>query len=121
LATIRLITLCCTVLASAVFPGCNSAGRDAPLVKHGDSSDRVLAIMGPPVVRQFRGLDEAWQYKQTKSNYEHDLYLVVWLHAGTVTSLTTYTNDEDLRINQAIFRQVRWADAPAHPIENQAR
>ena len=115
---LKSLLLSCAILAIASFPACQANAQRHPVVSPGDSSAQVLSLMGPPVLRQSRGLDEAWQYKQTKSNYAQDEYQVIWFYRGMVTATTTYTNDENFNGNNANYKEIRWEDAPAHPGDN---
>ncbi|MBP6506142.1 MAG: hypothetical protein KA257_01145 [Opitutaceae bacterium] len=107
-----LLLISLVLLAIAIFPACHASAQSHPVVTPGYSTAQVLSLMGRPILRQSRGLNEAWQYKRTKANYDGDEYLVVWFHRGVVRHVTTYTNDVDFNGNTANYEMIRWEDAP---------
>ena len=81
------------------------------LIGPGDSREAVIAAMGPPENRTFRGSAEAWQYCST--GLTGDTYRTVWLVNGKVASLTSRTTESHAPVLCAgFFPEVDWGQVP---------
>ena len=95
---------------SCLISSCGTAAlKSSAAVSPGMSSQEVIAIMGPPEDRQFRGSDEAWQYCST--GFESDTFVIVWIYSGVVNGLQTYKN-RSTGLCSSFFRTVNWEAAP---------
>jgi hypothetical protein len=106
----RLVIPFCCLLAA-----CQSAGEfrtQAAAVRAGDSADTVIARMGDPGSRSFRGKAEAWQYCQTGVLSPTDSYTTVWLLEGQVVAMTTKRAAFGVGDCSAFFPEIDWGQAP---------
>ena len=105
------------LLASCASVGASSAVAVA--VQTGESKEQVLAQLGPPGDRQFRGENEALQYCRTIGNWimgdRSGEYTVIWLYRGRVTGVSTYRVGLGTRRCEAAFTTLDWEKAPSQP------
>lgn len=103
------------LLAFAVA-GCATTGSVSNIqeksmhIRPGTSSDQVLALLGTPGDRSFKGNAEAWQYCST--GFSHDQYVTVWLFEGKVEGLTTYNRSDAMGVCSQTFTSIDWGQAP---------
>lgn len=107
----------CALLLSA----CGSLAKKAALINPGDTREQVLAVMGPPGDRQFRGKDEAWQYGKTGAGFGYHDFRIVWFYDGRVTGLTSYKDRSAGSAASAHFKSIQWEDAPDRTVEVRVR
>lgn len=69
------------LLATTILGGCASIEKRAMALKPGMSPDQVIALVGTPTERSFRGNDEAWQY-QDLVGFGQCAYLTAWISNG---------------------------------------
>lgn len=77
--------LTCIVL---VVAGCASTTRGAAQLEPGMTKQQVVAIMGPPSDRSFRGTDEALQYQEI-AGFGQCKYTTVWISGGKLIGIST--------------------------------
>lgn len=68
--------------------GCASTGEKTMDLQPGMTRDQVLAVLGDPNDRSFRGTDEAWQYQEI-AGFGQCKYTTVWIKDGTLVGVTT--------------------------------
>lgn len=96
--------------------GCSTSGSLSDLhsrsmnIAQGISKADVMALMGAPGDRSFRGKGEAWQYCST--GFASDDYITVWFYNGIVEGLTTYSRAEAFGICTQTFSNIDWGQAP---------
>lgn len=105
------------VLMLLTLAACGSLDKQSLLVSPGDSKDRVIAAMGAPKDRQFKGSMEAWQYCQTGAGFGYHDHRVIWLSAGLVTGLTSYKSNTPGTMCESGIKSIRWEDAPDTTVE----
>ena len=103
--------------AVAFFTACSTTVQKAVLVNRGDTTQQVLALMGPPDDRQFREKDEAWTYSASRFGYAE--YRVVWFYDGRVTGVSSYRQSG--RTADGGIRQINWESRPDTTIEVRSR
>lgn len=109
------------IMISAVLSACGSLEKRSALINPGDTKEKVLAVMGAPGDRQFRGRDEAWQYGQTGAGFGCHDFRVVWFYDGKVTGLNSYKDYTPASSAAAHFKPIRWENAPDRTIEIRQR
>jgi hypothetical protein len=106
----RLLAL----LLSALFfvlGGCaNSLVKQSAGLDRGMTKAQVLQVMGPPANKQFKDLNEAWQYCELGAMAGD--FLMIWFYDGVVTVLTQWTDSSPAFDCTNRLRSVRWEDAP---------
>lgn len=104
-------------LAAACASG-GALAKKVAGVQPGETKASLMQRLGAPGNRQFQGDDEALQYcEQSTAAYMSDApaqYTVVWLHAGKVTGVTSYSGQRAGRCTGG-YQTVRWEDAPRRP------
>lgn len=106
------------ILAAVGFlTACSTTVKKAVLVNPSDSTQQVLALMGSPDDRQFRGKDEAWTYSAARFGYAE--YRVVWFYDSRVTGVTSYRQSG--RTADGGIRQINWESRPDTTIEVRSR
>lgn len=109
------------LVAATMLTACGTLEKKASLINPGDTREQVLAAMGSPGDRQFRGKDEAWQYGQTGAGFGYHDFRVVWFHDGRVTGLTSYKDHTPASSASSHFKPISWEDAPDRTIEVRVR
>jgi hypothetical protein len=109
------------LIIAVLLSACGSLEKKAVLINPGDTKEQVLAIMGPPGDRQFRGKDEAWQYGQTGAGFGYHDFRIVWFYDGKVTGLTSYKDHTPASSAASHFKPIRWEDAPDRTVEVRVR
>lgn len=109
------------VLIPALFlTGCASSGTPTPdeiransmLVDPGMTKSQVVAIMGQPEQRSFRGNGEALTFCGI-APFKGSLYYTVWLNDGSTTAITNYQLRDDVGNCAQYIKPVDWGQAPA--------
>lgn len=106
-----LVVLCLVViLCSACATRILQQAREIP---PGATHALVREVLGDPKDRQFRGMQEAWQYCET--GVVQDTFVVVWFAEGAVTGMTTSNNAVGDRgfFCASHMQPIRWEEAPA--------
>jgi hypothetical protein len=82
--------LLCTavILLSILVSACASTGKAVSQLEPGMSKQRVLAILGEPADRSFRGTDEAWQYQEI-AGFGQCKYTTVWIRNGKLVGVSS--------------------------------
>ena len=76
------------LLSLVLFSACASTGKAVAQLEPGMSKQRVLAILGKPADRSFRGTDEALQYQEI-AGFGQCKYTTVWLRDGKLVGIST--------------------------------
>src|SRR6478609_11868071 len=76
------------LLLSLLAAGCASAGQAVAKLEPGMPKEKILAALGPPDDRSFRGKDEAWQYQEI-AGFGQCKYTTVWIRDAKVIGLST--------------------------------
>jgi len=76
------------LLVVALTLGYASTGRDVAKLEPGMTKQQVIATLGEPADRSFRGSDEAWQYQEI-AGFGQCKYTTVWLSNGKLVGLST--------------------------------
>jgi len=92
----------------------NQLMKKSILLEPGMTKEELVANLGPPGNRQFKGNKEAWQYCETGGMV--DDYVVVWLVHGKVAGTQSYNNSRP-GFCSSFFRTVNWEEAPDAVIE----
>jgi hypothetical protein len=104
------------ILASLLFVGCANVQKRSTKVNPGDSKEQVIAVMGDPENRQFKGNQEAWQYCDT--SFGRYNYSIIWFNSGVATGVNSYVSGgTPLNFCAAGFQPVRWETAPDSTVE----
>ena len=104
------------MIAIIVLSGCSSTGAVSGLqeksmqIRPGTTNDEVVALLGLPGDRTFRGKGEAWQYCST--GFSQDRYITVRFYEGVVEGLTTYNRSDAVGVCTQTFTSVDWGQAP---------
>lgn len=102
------------VSAALLLSACSTAGvtsrEAAELVTVGQSRAEIVAKMGQPGARSFRGDVEALQYCRT--GMMTDLYWTIWLRAGLVIGVNASQDATSPGVCNGHFPPVDWASAP---------
>jgi SmpA / OmlA family len=77
------LLVCAGILAS-----CASTGKAVAKLEPGMAKQQVLAIMGEPADRSFRGTDEAWQYQEI-AGFGQCKYTTVWISNGKLVGVSS--------------------------------
>lgn len=117
----NIIHILVIISVIALLSACGTLEKKAGLINYGDDKSKVLAIMGPPGDRQFRGKDEAWQYGQTGAGFGYHDFRIVWFYDGGVTGVTSYKDYTPASSASAHFKPIRWEDAPDYTLEIRKR
>lgn len=80
----KALSIICVAL---ILCACSSMIKRSLALQPGMSHQRVLAVMGTPTGRSFRGEDEAWQYQQI-AGFGQCAYVTVWFHQSHVVGVT---------------------------------
>lgn len=106
-----------TIIFSAlVLFGCSSTGSVGGLreksmqISPGTTKQEVLALLGTPGDRSFKGKAEAWQYCST--GFSQDQYMTIWLFEDVVHGMTSYTRGDAFGVCTQTFTGVDWGQAP---------
>lgn len=103
-------------LATLLLSGCSTTGAVSNMqeksmqIHPGSSKNEVLAMLGSPGDRSFKGRGEAWQYCST--GLSQDKYMTVWFYEGIVEGLTTYNRSDAVGICTQTFSSVDWGQVP---------
>jgi hypothetical protein len=116
-----MIRTLCGLAAAALLVGCGTLDKQAATVNPGDSRDQVVAKMGAPDDRQFRGDAEAWQYCKTGAGFGYHDHRIVWFKQGAVTGMNSYKSTRPGTSCVAGIRPVVWEDAPNATVEIRQR
>lgn len=76
------------MISSVIFTGCASTGRAVGELEPGMSKQQVVAILGEPADRSFRGNDEAWQYQELVG-FGQCKYTTVWISKGKLVGVSS--------------------------------
>jgi hypothetical protein len=68
--------------------GCASTGKALAKLEPGMTKQQILAILGSPADRSFRGKDEAWQYQEI-AGFGQCKYTTVWITDGKLIGVST--------------------------------
>jgi hypothetical protein len=109
-----LLTAC--VLA---VTGCTNLSKETMRINRGDTPAQVLAVMGPPDDRQFRGKDEAWQYGQTGAGFGYNDHRVIRFYDGKVIGITSYKSRGTTAGGG--MRTINWEERPDATVEVRQR
>src|SRR5436305_13870081 len=66
------------LIVALISVGCASTGKAVAKLEPGMTKQQVLAALGPPADRSFRGTDEAWQYQEI-AGFAQCKYTTVWI------------------------------------------
>ena len=105
------------LISALLLAGCGSLDKQSLQINPGDSKERVIAALGAPKDRQFKGDLEAWQYCQTGAGLGYHDHRVVWFNAGTVTGLTSYRSTTPGTACERNIQMVIWEQAPNATVE----
>lgn len=75
-------------LTTAVQISCASTGKAVSQLEPGMSKEKVLALLGEPADRSFRGTDEAWQYQEI-AGFGQCKYTTVWIRDAKLVGVTS--------------------------------
>lgn len=109
------------LVLALLLSACGTLEKKAGQINPGDDKEKVLAVMGTPGDRQFRGKDEAWQYGQTGAGFGYHDFRIVWFYDGRVTGLTSYKSTRPGTLAASQFRPIQWEDAPDRTLEIRRR
>jgi hypothetical protein len=76
------------LLVSLLAAGCASTGQAVAKLEPGMPREKILAALGPPDDRSFRGKDEAWQYQEI-AGFGQCKYTTVWITDGKLVGVST--------------------------------
>ena len=77
------------LLVVALFSvGCASTGKAVAKLEPGMTTQQILAVLGRPADRSFRGSDEAWQYQEI-AGFGQCKYITVWISNGKLVGVST--------------------------------
>lgn len=110
------LTVICALLCAALS-ACGTLDKQAALVDQGDTKEQVIAKMGAPADRQFKGDQEAWQYCQTGAGFGYHDHRVIWFKAGKVTGLNSFKSTRPGTSCVAGIKPVNWEEAPDATVE----
>lgn len=99
---------------------CASVNQQFFTINAGDLKESVLAKMGTPDDRQFKGKNEAFQYCTTGTSFGQSTFNIVWFYDGKVTGANTYTVAHAGSC-MGHFRPINWENAPDRIVEIRER
>jgi SmpA/OmlA family protein len=76
------------LIVSLISVGCASTGKAVAKLEPGMTKQQVLAALGEPADRSFRGKDEAWQYQEI-AGFGQCKYTTVWITEGKLIGVST--------------------------------
>src|SRR2546428_1089333 len=76
------------LFSTGLLLGCASTGRSVAELEPDMTKQRVLAILGEPADRSFRGNDEAWQYQELVG-FGQCKYTTVWISNGKLVGVSS--------------------------------
>lgn len=89
---------------------CASTGQAVAELEPGMTKQQVLAILGTPADRSFRGVDEAWQYQEV-AGFGQCKYTTVWLSDGKLVGVSTRRGESVAGCGLG-SREVDWSQMP---------
>ena len=98
------------VFVTLALAACAGVKERATQINRGDSKAHVLALMGSPEDRQFRGNDEALTYSMVTTIGVCD-YTIVWLRNEAVTGVSSYKHFSTLGCRSGL-QNIDWANDP---------
>lgn len=84
----RTASLLAVLIVSASLGGCALTEKRAMSLKPGMSAGEVVATVGTPTERSFRGTDEAWQYQELVG-FGQCAYMTAWLSDGKLVGVSS--------------------------------
>lgn len=102
-----------------LLASCGTLDDKTILIDAGDTTNKVLDVMGTPQDRQFQADQEAWQYCVSGAGFGYNDHKIIWFNAGLVTGITTYRTS--VTGCTAGMRSVDWTEAPDLIVETRAR
>jgi len=108
------------IMLLILFSGCASKNKALFDINPGDTKASVIAKLGDPENRQFKGKNEAIQYCTTGTSFGVSTFDIIWLYDGKVTGVNSY-NLSKAGMCSAHFESVKWENAPDHIIEIRER
>ncbi len=108
-----------TVIFFSLVVGCGTLDNKTIILNAGDSKERVLEVMGPPIDRQMKGQQEAWQYCVSGAGFGWNDHKIIWLNAGRVTGINSYRSGGSGCSGN--IQPVRWESAPDSVVELRQR
>lgn len=100
------------VAAAAALAACGTLEPKTNQLGPGDERAKVIAVMGQPGDRQFRGNVEVLQYCKTGAGYGYHDFRMVWLKDGRVTGITSYKGHRPGSSCTSSFKQIDWSQNP---------
>lgn len=96
-----------------VLGACASTSKSVASLEPGMTKDQVLAVLGPPADRSFRGTDEAWQYQEI-AGFGQCKYITVWISSGKLVGVSTRRGGSVAGCGLG-SREVDWSQMPPVP------
>lgn len=92
--------------------GCASTGKAVATLEPGMTKQQVLAALGPPADRSFRGDDEALQYQEI-AGFGQCKYTTIWMASGKLVGVSTRRGSSVAGCGLGA-EEVDWSQMPAH-------
>jgi hypothetical protein len=99
-----------------LLAGCATVSPAFNEINAGNSRSEVIAKVGQPENRQFRGKNEAFQYCTTGTSFGVSTYNIIWFFDGKVTGVNSYSLQRASSCS-GHFKMIDWEDAPDKVIE----
>jgi len=100
------------ILAMLGLSACGSLERRTATIAPGDTTQRVLSVLGTPGDRQFNGALEAWQYCQTGAGFGYHDFRTIWIRDGRVVGMNSYKDHTAASGCGGHFKSIDWSSAP---------
>ena len=76
------------LVVALVSVACASTSKAVAKLEPGMPTQQVLAVLGAPADRSFRGSDEAWQYQEI-AGFGQCKYTTVWISNGKLAGVSS--------------------------------
>jgi len=98
------------LVVALVCVGCASTGKAVAKLEPGMTKQQVLAALGPPADRSFRGTDEAWQYQEI-AGFGQCKYTTVWISREKLVGVSSRRGSSVAGCGLG-SREVDWSQMP---------
>ena len=90
---------------------CASTSKAVAKLEPGMTSQQILAVLGSPADRSFRGSDEAWQYQEI-AGFGQCKYTTAWISNGKLVGVSTRRGASAAGCGLG-SREVDWSQMPS--------
>jgi hypothetical protein len=103
------------IAAVAILAGCAQTTKNSITLDPGMTKQQIVAIMGNPEARSFKGENEAWQYQEIVG-FGQCSYITVWLASSRVVAVTSRSGPSVAGCGLG-SREVDWGQMPKPSID----